>query len=412
MYHIPKQIPMIQDIIESQDCVGCGACAEICPKKCIELTVNKEGFKYPTINTEQCINCKQCRKVCPALNSEKVKLPKGKVYAAVNKNHSILMESSSGGIFSSISQFVLNHNGIVFGAAFDKNMILIHSSVDNKKDLERLRGSKYLQSDIQNVFKKIRKLISEKRYVYFVGTSCQVAALRLFLKTDSEFLITSDLICHGVPSPKAFNIFLKEIERKKNIKIIQYKFRDKSINGWNCSSSTAIAIDNKNNHIKKIYYNSIQNAYFTAFINGALNRECCYKCKFTTEKRVSDITLADFWGINMFSNKFHCDYGVSLVIINSDKGNKVFNDIKDTIIIQEATYEQAKVINKCLYESTPRPNIRNHIYDNIDENPYSIIDPFIKKGIDTNYIKFIIKKILRTNPKLYKILYTIKNKVL
>ncbi len=114
----------------------------------------------------------------------------------------------------------------------------------------------------------------------------------------------------------------------------------------------------------------------------------------------------------MFSNKFHCDYGVSLVIINSDKGNKVFNDIKDTIIIQEATYEQAKVINKCLYESTPRPNIRNHIYDNIDENPYSIIDPFIKKGIDTNYIKFIIKKILRTNPKLYKILYTIKNKVL
>lgn len=403
---------MIQDIIENKDCVGCGACAEICPKQCIQLIANKEGFKYPVINVEKCISCKQCRKVCPALNSEKIKFPKGKVYAAVNKDYSVLMKSSSGGIFSSIAKFVLDHGGIVFGAAFNEDMILIHKSVNNEKDLENLRGSKYLQSDIQSVFKEIKALISEKKLVYFVGTSCQVAALKLYLKTDSEFLLTSDLVCHGVPSPKAFNIFLKAIEKQKDIQIIQYKFRDKTINGWNCSSSTIISINNKNRKIKKIHYTPIQNAYFRAFINGALNRECCYKCKFTTEKRVSDITLADFWGINMFSKKFHCDYGVSLIIINSDKGENTFDHIKNTITLQESTYEQAKVINKCLYKSTPRPNIRNRIYDNIDENPYSIIEPFIKKGFDINYIKFLIKKLLRTSPKLYSILYAIKNKVL
>lgn len=412
MCNLSKQTSMIQDITESQDCVGCGACAEICPKKCIQLTENKEGFKYPTINTKNCISCKQCRKVCPALNSEKVKFPNGKVYAAVNKNHSVLMKSSSGGIFSSIAKFVLNHDGIVFGAAFTKDMILIHKSVNNEQNLEDLRGSKYLQSDIQNVFKKIKALISEKRLVYFVGTSCQVAALKLFLKADSEFLLTSDLICHGVPSPKAFKIFLNSLEKQENVKVIKYKFRDKSINGWNCASPTSIVLDNKYGQLKEIHYHRIQNAYFKAFINGSLNRECCYKCKFTTEERCSDITLADFWGIDKFCKKFHCDYGVSLIIINSNKGKYVFNDIKDSITVQEATYEQAEVVNKCLYESTPRPSIRDYIYNNIDINPQSIITPFITKGVDINYIKFFIKRILRSNPKLYKILYIIKKKIL
>ena len=400
---------MIQDVVECLDCVGCGACIAVCHKHAINFTENKEGFYYPIVDKCLCVECGLCRKVCPALNSGIVKHQKGIAYAAVNQDVNIRLNSSSGGIFSAIAEYVINKGGVVFGAAFDERMILCHRGVDNIEELSLLRGSKYLQSNISPVFVQIKDLL-KKRLVYFVGTSCQVSALKLYIgKNQTDNLLTSDIVCHGVPSQKVFNVFIKAFEQKKGGKIVSYNFRDKSVNGWNCCSSSSSIKKNRRKH--KYRYDRILNAYFAAFISGSINRECCYKCKYTTEERVSDVTLADFWGVNKYHKDFHCDYGVSLVIVNTEKGRKILSDIGSKIKLVRSEYKYAEEINKCLYESTPRPVLRNSIYECIDDNPNKIIDVFIVKGFDVGYVKYLIKKFLRTNPNLYAWLYDKKKQL-
>lgn len=399
---------MIQKVVETLDCVGCGACSEICTHQAINLFANNEGFKFPKVDGDICIQCGMCMKVCPVINAEEAKNPRGIVYAAANKNLNVLLESSSGGVFSAIANYILERNGVIFGAAFNEELILTHRKIDNVEELSLLRGSKYLQSDMQATFKMIKGLINDNILVYFVGTACQVTALKSFIRKDSRYLFTSDIVCHGVPSQKIFNVFVSAFEKKENVKIVNYKFRDKEINGWSCSSSSSLVIDNSTGKQKKIRYNKILNAYFEAFISGSINRECCYKCKFTTEERVSDITLADFWGVENYHEMFYTDHGVSLIIVNSSEGREVLSALQEKLLLVESKYEYGEEINKCLYESTPRPQNRDYIYESIDGNPDLIIERFIKKGWDGKYVKYLLKSLLRKNSSLYASLFRIK----
>lgn len=405
---------MVQDIVKSNNCVGCGACSEVCKHNAISMEYNNEGFIQPFVNDTLCIKCNLCRKVCPSLNALSLKYTRGKIYAAANKNNSIRLVSSSGGIFSLIAEYVLNQNGVVFGASFNDKLILAHKGITDIKELNALRGSKYLQSNIRPVYKHIKQLLLDDKIVYFVGTPCQVAALKLFIGkklNTTGHLITSDLVCHGVTSQSLFNTFTSYLEEKNDAQVLHYNFRDKSVMGWSCCSSSAIIKINKTGKIKKLEYNKILNAYFKAYISGDFYRESCYKCQFTTEERTSDITLADFWGVNKYHKSFYTDYGVSLIIVNSPNGEHIINALEKSLTIIPTQFKYAEQINKCLYQPTPRPHNRNHIFNELQENPYKVIKTYMISGIDVNYLKFLLKKILRKNKRIYKLLFNFKSKI-
>lgn len=230
------------------NCSECNACVQICKHQAIELKVNEEGFSYPCINIEKCIHCNLCIEVCPMQNGDKVKLSNLKVLAVQIKNNKTLQKSSSGGVFSLIANYVIKNNGIIYGAAWNAEMQLCHIGVETEKELERLRGSKYVHSYIGNVFQDIKVHLKNNRLVYFTGTPCQVAGLKLFLRKSYDNLITSDLICHGTPSQKIFDVFRHNMEIELNEKTVDYKFRDKSIAGWSCSSSSLTIRKNGKKH--------------------------------------------------------------------------------------------------------------------------------------------------------------------
>lgn len=385
-------------------CSECNACVQICNHEAIRLEENFEGFSYPAINPKKCINCNLCIKVCPMINSEKIKSPNKQTFAVQIKDKDLLLKSSSGGVFSLIAMYTIKNNGIVYGAAWNKDMNLQHVGIEKIEELEKLRGSKYVHSEIGNSFIEIKKYLKQGRLVYFTGTPCQVAALKLYLYLPYKNLITSDLICHGTPSQKIFNLFKDDLENELNGRIIDYKFRDKKIQGWNCSSSSVIT-ENRNN--KKYHiYNKNMYAYYKAFIKGDITREDCYNCPFTTCERVGDITLADFWDIQKFHSEFkNLENGVSLVLINTEIGEYIWNKIKsETHYIESSIDIATKTSNKNLYSPTIRPSSRDKAFliafNNFNkfrdtylgkENIYTFYVSYYKRRIK-NYMKWILKR--------------------
>lgn len=387
-------------------CCGCGGCSQICPKNAITMSTDDDGFIMPTVNTDLCIECGLCEKVCPIINGEKVvSREEPTCYGAINKNRSELMSSSSGGIFSVIAEYVLNKGGIIYGAAFDDNMQLSHIGIDRKEDLFKLRGSKYLQSNIKDVFIQIRNNLKEGRLVYFTGTGCQVAGLKCFLRKDFDNLICSDILCHGTPNQQVFDEVIKSLEHKYKGKVVGYDFRDKKINGWSCSSSSS-SIE-RNGKVKYIGFDPIMQCYFNAFIKGADYRDVCYKCPFAQDRRSGDITLADFWGAENYLPLKDKRAGISAILVNTEKGKALLNEIKEDITLYDAKLDDIKVINKTLIAPTPKPKIRDSFFDKFKENPLSFLLSF-NGNLKKAQILFQIKKTIKTNPILYKLLRLIR----
>lgn len=399
---------MILEKLERELCCGCAACHDICNHKAIQMKPNEEGFIYPHLINSKCTKCNLCDSVCPILNSNKSKYNiEQESYAAQNNNTKTLLNSSSGGIFSAIAEYILNMNGIICGAAFDENLYLKHTIIENNKDLSKLRGSKYMWSENQHIYKEIKKILQTGRFVYYVGTGCQVAGLRLYLRKEYNNLYTSDLICHGTPSYKIFKSFVNEIENKYDCHITNYKFRDKTINGWSCSSSFT-GINTHSKKIIQVYKDRIMDAYFNLFISGNINRESCYKCPFTTKERSGDITLADYWGIKKY-HKIDTHNGISAIIVNSLKGKKLLCEINNITLIK-SHINWISEGNYNLEHNTLRPIRRNTIYQEFSNNPRTIIKEF-SKNFFFKKIKFYIKSILRKNETLFRFLYKIKNNI-
>lgn len=375
------------------------------------MLYDEDGFVKNLADKDKCTKCNLCEMVCPVLNAEKLKHnDHQEPYAAVNKNSNVLMNSSSGGVFSVIAQYVLSKGGLVCGASFNDDFSVSHRLIDNVDDLKYLRGSKYLFSDNANTYSVIKEELKKGRYVYFTGTGCQVAGLKAFLIKDYDNLITSDIICHGTPSPKMFKAFLDYFETKKNLKVVSYNFRDKKVSGWSCSSS-CMAKSKVTGAVKYIPYHKILEGYFKAFISGSINRESCYSCRFTTEKRAGDITLADYWGIENYHPEIESLDGVSFILVNSEKGRTLLSNLKDSLSITPSNIEWAAVINTNLRERTKRPERRNFVYNQLRENANSLVESFIVKGLDVVGIKFRIKQLIRFNDGFYRKIYNLKRKV-
>lgn len=347
-------------IVDKKDCCGCFSCVNTCPQSCIKMSEDEEGFFYPEIDVNLCVNCGLCEKACPTINEISKPQKPIKIYAAKNNNTDIVKTSSSGGIFTAIAEEIIAQDGIVCGAMFNNNWEIVHMFISNKHELAFLRGSKYIQSYIGESFKRIKQYLENGRKVLFSGTPCQVKGLKLFLKKEYCNLITTDFVCHGVPSQKIWNLYLNEIkatygESTNRMAINYISFRNKS-KGWNNyriiikakktrKNSKAINIVDDKHH---------RNLFMKGFLNNLYLRPSCYSCPAKRDKSGSDITLADFWGIAQIAKDWDDNKGTSLVMINSTKGMKYFPDklikYKD-FSLKQAENSNVNICNSSIYNN-------------------------------------------------------------
>lgn len=343
----------MKEICSKLDCTGCMACAFICPHHAISFE-SVCGFMYPKINSEKCTSCGVCRKKCPQNNDLRQNHQIHNSFLSFDKNSNSRIESSSGGIFSVISKKILSLGGVVCGCAYDSNMKPHHVLVDNDCELEKLKGSKYVQSEIGDCYEEIKSLIHQGRWVYFVGTPCQVAGLYSYLGKDFDHLLTSDLICHGVPSATSFQHQIKSFEKKYDDSICDFKFRSKDRFGWGYDCELLF----RSGRHKYLCAETIP--YFYGFWKNLTLRESCYRCKYASKNRMGDITLADFWTAKKLNPKMKVSKGVSLVLTNSLKGNVFWEKVKDELFFQEINLEITLKSQSHLSVPVERPHIRDY----------------------------------------------------
>ena len=377
------------EIKEKTDCCGCHACYNICPKNAIEMIEDEKGFKYPKINKEKCIECNLCIKVCPIIN-KKVMENNIMAYACYNKNEEELKHSSSGGMFILLAKEILKRNGVVFGAYLDKNYNVQHGYIENKKDIKIFMGSKYVQSNIGETYRNVKYFLEKERYVLYTGTPCQIEGLKTYLGKDYDKLYTQDIICHGVPSPlvwEKYKEYRKNMDKNNPIKI---NFRDKN-NGWNDFSMSFIYKNDK--------YIASHNGdlFMNAFLKNTILRDSCYKCNFKNKYRISDITLADYWGVNEVEPQMMNDSGVSLVLVNSSKGRELFRLIKNNIIYKETNLDEAIKYNPSFSNSSKMDKNRDKFFKNINKIDFAeLVKKYTSKSSIYKQIINKCKKIIKT----------------
>lgn len=312
-----------------EKCTGCFACVNICPNKAIRMVLDKEGFFYPKIDKEKCNNCNLCLKVCPVINKRKSGkfIPK-KIFACRSRNKDTQLSSSSGGIFAELAKEFIRDGGVVFGVTFE-NRTAAHIAIDKVKDLDKIKGSKYLQSYVNESYKQVEQLLRENKKVLFSGTPCQIAGLLSFLslkKIDTKNLHTIDLVCHGVPSYNIFKAHILDVTSSDYESLKNVKFREKS-SGWKFYS-LLYEFENKFGKTETKLIENKKDLFMRGYVRNYFLRKSCYKCQFRDFPRQGDITLGDFWGIK---KRYYDYYGVSLVLVNSKKGRAFFNKTRKSI---------------------------------------------------------------------------------
>ena len=331
-------------INNKKDCMGCHACASICPKSCISMESDKEGFLYPNVDYNLCIRCKQCINVCPIINKEEV-MNDPVAYSCINNDETIRLDSSSGGIFTLVAERVIARDGAVFGATFNDQFEVEHVFVETKEDLGQLRGSKYVQSKIGNSYKKAKEFLDSGRELLFTGTPCQIAGLKSYLDKLYTNLSTMDIVCHGVPSPDVWHKYVEFRETEAGSLAQRIAFRRKD-EGWKRYSVSFLFKNNTE------YRQNLRNDLFmSAFLKDVCLRPACYDCKYKGLNRQSDLTLADFWGVQNILPEMDDDKGTSLIFVNSEMGQRLFNEVKDKMLYQEVDINEAVKYNSAAIKS-------------------------------------------------------------
>lgn len=341
-------------------CTGCGACRNVCPTNSIRMKEDEEGFFSPVIDAKTCINCEKCRNICPQNNVSALLNEPLAVYAAQGRSETLLA-SSSGGVADAIASHFVKDGGVAFGAVFDENIAVMHEKISTLEELNKLQGSKYVQSVFHNVQQDIL-LESAKRPVVVFGTPCQIAALKVQRKLKCENLYFVDLICHGVASPGLFEKYLKWLEKKMGGKIKRYSFRDKAKWDWGTIYKATAATATET-----VTITATEDPYYLAFLYAETYRECCYSCKYSTGARVGDITIGDYWGIEKGNIKIEFDLkaGVSAVLVNTKKGEQLWNEICECLKFYETTFKEVSRDNTNLQRPAKRPKVRNVFYKKI-----------------------------------------------
>lgn len=321
-YQGESRAPEVEDgplLADRTHCTGCSACAAACPKDAISLVRDKEGFAFPSVDPGKCVHCGVCTNTCPMLHPREPK-PLPAAFAAWNQDGEVRRDSTSGGAFSALADYVLEGGGVVFGAALDGRQHLRHTACFRKEDLWRLRGAKYVQSDLGGVFREVRKYL-ETRQVLFSGTPCQVDGLYRYLKGRPENLTTCDLVCQGVPSPGVWEDMARLIEKKRSRDLQTVRFRNK-VEGW------------KNSHLTAVYDDGtvdthplFETEYGRAFGRALFLRPCCYRCPYACTNRPGDFTLGDFWGLHPDELPEQQQKGVSLLLVNTPHGSHIFDQL-------------------------------------------------------------------------------------
>ncbi len=315
-----------------------------------------EGFRYPNVNEDRCISCSVCIKTCPVIAREKSTIALNNIraaYAMKHKDDTILMNSTSGGIFTALSDKILDKGGVIYGAAFDENMVVRHIRAVDSIGRDEMRGSKYVKSDIGGIFSLIRQDLQAGKCVLFTGTPCQIEGLKLFLKEKTDNLICVDLVCHGVPSPKILKDYFNLLERKAHSRITRYQFRPKR---WTWHEHREIAFFENGKEQSTELWPSI-------YYSRLATRPSCHNCKFTNLNRPGDITIADCRGIDKIKPDFGSNEGVSLVLINTEKGKEALNAIKNEIILEEVDVNDVlQPPMKCSSTPNPRRDLFWNVY--------------------------------------------------
>lgn len=392
------------NIKRKEDCCGCSACAQRCPKQCIKVVEDCEGFLYPKVDETKCINCHLCEKVCPVVHQAEPRMPM-ESYAAYNMDNIVRKDSSSGGVFTLLSEKVIDEGGVVFGATWNEKWQVVHTYTETKEGIIQFRGSKYVQSIIGETYKQAEAFLKSGRKVLFSGTPCQIAGLRLFLRMEYENLLTVDFICHGVPSPGVFRWYLQEeinnyatrkgrkntvsflpihsipkgdVLMPEGLSINGIRFRDKC-SGWKKFSFVLLlaeaSADGKQNSVS-LSYTLEQNSFLKGFLNDLYLRPSCHKCPAKSLKSGSDITIADYWGYKDTTNIIDTDEGISAVLINTVKGQTEF--CKLSLIKEKTTYNLIERINGAINHSASN-YYRGLFYKKSNQSFHSRIDHIVSQ---------------------------------
>ena len=380
------------EIKEKEMCCGCHACKNICPKECICMEDDNEGFSYPKVNKYLCIECNLCEKVCPVINMSQNKVVNISAYACKNKDENIRKNSSSGGIFALLCEIVINKGVVIFGATFDDEFNVYHTYAETLSDCNKFMGSKYVQSKIGDTYSNVKEFLTCGRIVLFSGTPCQISGLNAYLGQKYSNLILIDIACHGVPSPLVYREYLKKIKLINKSKIKSINFRDKA-SGW------------KGYNFKVEFYNGClsekgyDNIYMKGFLRDIYLRPSCYRCKFKKPITSADLTLADYWGVQYKHPELDDDKGISLILVNSEKGKKMLNNINDKANIIETSLDYAINNNPCIVSSVKYNARREEFFKMIKKKD---IESCIKKCIEPNLI-------MRLKSKFIRILHMVKS---
>lgn len=411
-------------ITDKSKCCGCSACVQRCPKHCIALVEDNEGFLYPKADSNVCIDCGLCEKVCPVINKDNKQEPL-EVFAALNPNEDIRMKSSSGGVFTQLAEKIIEKGGVVFGARFNEQWEVVHDYVETKEGIGIFRGSKYVQSRIGDNYRIAEAFLKEGRGVLFSGTPCQIAGLRKYLRKDYDNLLLVDFICHGVPSPGVFRTFLRDeidkyaftgVGRKsvllpciplvserdrldyQGLNIRSICFRDKR-NGWKkigfaLTLSKASTAGEKNS-VLTLYTPLHENSYLRGFLKDIYLRPTCHACPAKHLSSGSDITLGDYWGIAFTMPELDDDKGISAIIVNTEKGRITLHSTN--VQLRSASFSDLLVHNSALQNSVPIPPQRELFFRNDGKTFEEKIRVLCSEPITVRrLIKKILKKILKS----------------
>lgn len=355
-------------------CTGCSACFNVCPSKAISFVRNEEGFLFPEVNEKLCSDCGECIRVCQisdSFNCEKQEM--NAIYAFQAKDEDLLINATSGGLFPVIAKKVLSDGGVVFGAAYNENMSVEHIGITCVEDINKLNGSKYVQSDTSSAFNQVKALLEMDKKVLFSGTPCQINGLKAFLGKEYSNLITVDVICYGVPSEAFFKEYIKLVEEKESAKVVDFKFRDKKKYGW--SHTVVITFEKSDGRVySKIYGNEYNNLWYRAWKHCDCLRESCYSCGLVSDKRVADLTIGNFWGIDEVSQSFESVKGVSLLSINNPEQKYFVELLAEEGILEEESGEMVEKYQHGLKQNKERTDKRDSFYACLNEGYMNMIN--------------------------------------
>lgn len=386
-----------------EECCGCTACKNICPVNAIEMKEDKEGFLYPIVNEEKCIKCELCKKVCPVLNI-KNETKEQHAYIFQNANDDVRRQSTSGGAFSAIAEKIIDKNGIVYGVIFDKDFNVIHKGIENKEELYKFRNSKYVQSNLNNVFKEVKENLEKDRWVCFSGTSCQIEGLKNFLRKQYEKLLLVDVVCRAVPSPLIWKKYLK-LKTQENKDIDKIYFRDK-LYGYKYSN---FSVYDSQNNLR--YHNGVESdPYLRAFFSNICDRPSCYNCKFKKLNRESDITLWDCFNVEKYNSKLDDDKGTTRILANTVKGKRFVEELGVTHNLEEIDVELATKNFLAMFQSVKYNSERSDFFEDVGKlEEKELFTKYFSDNITVKSERVIRKLLLKTG--IYKKILNLGKKI-